>query len=189
MQFSGLRINLAASRFSLLKQIPIKLTLILANKITFRHLNKLIGNRTTCTCVLLVLAFHRLFFTVISLFSVHAASLYLCSCLFRKMVDSDCDIRRLYEKQTHRCCSSHAIFRKTSLQATRGIDCKRQIVFARKRRSRPFFIFISGNSSHVKEQPTIAEIMRQRSANSLRYTSFNILAKKYCIRKIRRTIA
>lgn len=64
------------------------------------------------------------------------------SCLFRRMVHFDCDIRRLYsEKQTHHGRSSHAISRKTSLPATRGIDCKRQIAFARKKVP-VFFVFL-----------------------------------------------
>ncbi|KAL0133022.1 hypothetical protein PUN28_000634 [Cardiocondyla obscurior] len=69
----------------------------------------------------------------------------------------DRDIRHPREKQTHRCCSSHAISRKTSLPATRGIDCKRQIVFARRKgfgSSVPSPIPpppLPGSSSHVKE--------------------------------------
>lgn len=92
--------------------------------------------------------------------------LYLCSYLFRRMVDSGCDIRHLYsEKQTHHSCSSHAISWKTSLPATREIDCKRQIAFSRKT---VLFLFFSSfcfqeQQSRKGTTGNLMEVMRKRS--------------------------
>lgn len=154
----------------MLKRIPIKLTPVPANGATFRHLDKLIGNWTARMSALLpVLVFPRpLFFfprrnfPLLRSFPASSprgfsisARVYSAKWLTPTVISAVSTKSKLIAAVRRMQSPGKQAFRRLAGLIVRG----KLRLLVRRSRSFLYFFFcsVSGNSSHVKKQPTISQ--------------------------------